>query len=89
MANFKKNYDSAGFSKGISSIKNEKGELEIELTKKSRLFEESCHNYSRNVAQIHQNISDSINRTVDSLNVVVNNINYIVDYFAELHEAYN
>jgi hypothetical protein len=25
MANFKKYYDSAGFSKGISSIKNEKG----------------------------------------------------------------
>lgn len=54
MEKIKKSYDTMGFAKGVSLLKTDTGEVEVEYTKRLREFQEACHQYSKKVSPIHE-----------------------------------
>jgi hypothetical protein len=53
MEKIKKSYDTMGFAKGVSLLKTESGEVEVEYTKRAREFQDACHQYSKKIHAIH------------------------------------
>lgn len=62
MEKYKKSYDSMGFVKGVSLMKTEEGNVELDLSNRTKDLYNSSKEFSRKTSQIHENISQAITK---------------------------
>lgn len=62
MEKYKKSYDSMGFVKGVSLMKTEEGNVELDLSNRTKDLYNSSKEFSRKTSQIHENIGQAITK---------------------------